>query len=74
MIHWEREAREQRDHDAAAPGRALAVRADRALDDRVSDLVLHLDVANHRPARRSVSRSRLRRTRTHDVMKNWFSM
>ena len=54
VVHGEGESRDERDHDAALPRRALAVRADDAVNERITDPILDLDVAHSGPAAMSV--------------------
>ena len=72
MVHREREPGQQRYHNARAPELALLVCTNDALHQRVANMVLNLDVADHRTAS-SGGETQLHDA-THDVMKNWFSM
>ena len=49
VVHGEGESRDERDHDAALPRRALAMRTDDAMDKSVSNAVLNLHIADSGP-------------------------
>jgi len=72
MINRKREARQEGDHNATFPRRAVPVGLENAVDDSIADVIVYLHVVDHGPrkARNCLTPHVECNWLAYDVMKN----